>query len=121
MLPKLVYSKVLQSLRKMKIAWDQDRVDNPQLAPYEIDISLKMHIEAAMREGKMNMSIADREVVVIETIDYLRSKGLIVKSPYGGHIFPLPDGVSIPTKEEMVKRAKEEVDRAFFGKGKGST
>lgn len=121
MLPKLVYSKVVQSLKKMKVHWDQDRVDNPNMAPYEIDMSLKAHIETALREGKIGLSRTEKEVVINETIDYLRDKGMIVRSPYGGHIFPLPPGAVIPTKEEMIKRTQREIDQKFFGKPKDFT
>jgi hypothetical protein len=116
MLPKLVYSKVVQALKKMKEHWDLDRVENPNMAPYEIDIPLRAKIETAMREGGMHLPRDAKERTVEGTFDYLRSKGLIVRSPYGGHFFPLPPGAVIPTKEQLMKRINADIDRKFFGK-----
>lgn len=112
MLPKLVYSKVIQSLKKMEINWKQDRIDNPKMAPYEIDSSLVMSIENAMREGHMGMNLQDKKRVVQETFEYLVNKGLIVKSPYGGHIFPLPEGTIIPTKNELIRQIEYSLRRS---------
>ena len=123
MLPKQVYSKIIQALKKMKTAWEADRAEDPNRAPYEIDIQLKMTIEREIREGRMSMNNADRDQQINETIAYLENKGLITKSPYGGHFFPLPDGTTIPTKEELIAQTKKTLGRQnrttydpFFGK-----
>lgn len=120
MLPKLVYSKVLQSLTKIRKNWDEDRKENPTQVPYEIDSELKMAIERQIREGKVNCNKRDMEILTSKTIDYLASKGLIIKSPYGGHMFPLPAGVELPTKEAFIKQTKAHLD-TFFGKPKDFT
>ena len=120
MLPKLVYSKIVQSLKKMKVNWDQDRIDNPKTVPYEIDMSLRSAIERHIRERHMHLSRQDMQRVVDETVEYLFNKGLIVKRPYGGHFFSLPEDTVLPTKEELVKQLNAAADK-FFGKPKDFT
>ena len=123
MLPKPVYSKIVQALKKMRVAWEADRAEDPNRAPYEIDIQLKSIIEREMREGRMSMNNATRDQHVQETFEYLVKQKLITGSPYGGHFFPLPEGTTIPTKEEVVAQIKKTIGRQnrttydpFFGK-----
>jgi len=118
MIPRPVHSKIMQSLRKMKEAWDQDRIDNPSQVPYEIDMSLKASIERHVREGRVQHNGRQgMEALIQETYDYLLKKGNIIKSPYGGHMFPLPEGVTLPTKEQFIKQTEAKLDK-FFGKPK---
>lgn len=107
MLPKKVYSKVLQSLRKIKERWEEDRQEDPRLVPYEIDLELRGCIEMHMREGHVNFGgRSNREAKIDETVSYLREKGLIFRGPYGGH-FPVDvDEETIPTKEQLVADIK---------------
>jgi len=106
----------------MKQAWDKDRIDHPETVPYEIDHSLKSNIERHVREGRVQYigGRSGMEVVVNETIEYLVTKGLIIKSPYGGHMFPLPTGIVLPTKEQFIKQTEAKLDK-FFGKPKDFT
>lgn len=121
MLPKQVYSKIVQSLRDLKKSWDQDRVENPNQVPYEIDMSLRAAIERHVREGRVNCyGRQDMAILVDQTIEYLAAKGLIVKSPYGGHMFQVPVGTVLPTKEQFIKQTEAKLDR-FFGKPKDFT
>ncbi len=119
-LPKLVYSKVIQSLKSLKQSWDEDRKENPTKVPYEIDTSLKGMIERHIREGKVYCNNRDMAVLVQWTVNYLLQKGTIVKSPYGGIYFPLPEGTVLPTKEEFTKQTMAKYD-SFFGKPKDFT
>ena len=99
MLPKADYSKVIQGLRHIRKQWDEDRAEDPKRVPYEIDNQLRSLIERCMREGKMRRS----EGMVQWTIDYLVEKGQIVRSPYGGLMFPLPpDAEPLPSREEFL-------------------
>lgn len=123
MLPKPVYSKIIQALKKMRIAWEADRAEDPKRAPYEIDNQLKMTIEREMREGRMSMNNADRDQKIQETFSYLEKQGIITKSPYGGYMFKISDGTAIPTKEELIDQTKKTIGRQnrttydpFFGK-----
>jgi hypothetical protein len=123
MLPKPVYSKIVQALKKMRVAWEADRAEDPNRAPYEIDSQLKMTIEREMREGRMSMDNTTRDQKIQETFAYLEKQGLITKSPYGGHFFPLPKDTVIPTKEELIAQTKKTIGRQnrttydpFFGK-----
>lgn len=103
MLPKRTFSLVMQQLKKIKKNWDEDRLENPNIAPYEITSQLKNAIEHAMRETSVSGSRTAKERAVDECIAYLINKGHIIGSPYGGVMFPLPEGQKLPSKEEMVK------------------
>jgi hypothetical protein len=107
MLPKIVYGKVMGSLKKMRTNWEQDRVENPNTVPYEIDISLRHSIETHMREGGVSVNRHVREQMIDEAFEYLVKQGTIVKSPYGGHMFPLPEGTTLPTREEFIETVKK--------------
>lgn len=109
MLPKNVYSKVIQSLKKMKTDWDEDRKENPSTVPYEIDSQLTMSIENHMREGHVHCSRQERDRLVKETFEYLCSRNMIVKSPYGGHMFPIPKDMALPTREELIEQTKKQL------------
>lgn len=112
MLPRPVYNKVLASLKFIKKQWDEDREENPSSVPYDIDSSLRMAIERHMREGHVRYhGSSHREQLIDGTVDYLREKGLIVRSPYGGHMFPLPDDHDpLPSKDELVEDIKKRLD-----------
>jgi len=105
MLPKAVYSKVIQGLRKIKEDWEEDRVDNPESVHYEIDSELKRLIKHCILEGRVNChGNMDREILTDQTIDYLIKKKILVGSSYGGVSFPLPEGhKKLPSKEEFIK------------------
>ena len=118
-LPKLTYSKVIQSLKKLQQHWEQDRKENP--VPYEIDTSLRRAIETAMRETNVTGPNQYKQNMVDETIEYLYHKGIIIKSPYGGHYFPLPPGTQLPTKEQLIKATTDKINQQFFGKPKDFT
>lgn len=121
MLPKPVYSKIIQELKKIKAAWDEDRAEDPKRAPYEIDSQLISTIEREMREGHVSLSIQAKKEKVNETLAYLEKQGLITKSPYGGYFFQLPQGTIIPTKDELIKATQRRIDQTFFGKPKDFT
>lgn len=107
-LPKRIYSNVIQGLKKMHKSWLEDRAENPHVVPYEIDSCLKMLIERCMNEGRMvTHGRENRERIVLATMSYLVEKGLIVKSPYGGHFFPLPDDTVLPSKEQLISNVKK--------------
>jgi len=112
MLPKAVYSKVLQGLKHIRKQWDEDRAEDPKRVPYEIDSQLRSLIERCMREGKMRRS----EDLVQWTINYLVEKGHIVWSPYGGLMFPLPpDAEPLPSKEEFLRDVESRIDDLMGG------
>ena len=110
MLPKKAYSKVVQGLRKIKESWDEDRAENPHLVPYEIDSQLRGLIETVIREEHVPCYGRDhRANLTTETIAYLLSKGLVTGSPYGGLMFPLPDDVELPSKEEFIAQVRQAI------------
>ena len=111
MLPKLVYSKVMQDLKRIRKNWDEDRAENPTRVPYEIDSELRYSIENAMREGGMRR---DPEAVQ-DTIEYLIGKKIVVGSPYGGIMFPLPeDAPPLPTRKDLIEQTKERLKNLGF-------
>lgn len=112
MLPKPVYSKIIQALKKMKTEWDEDRAEDPKRAPYEIDGQLRMTIEQEIRKGKVNChGIQNTKILIDQTIEYLLKQNIIAKSPYGGNFFPLPKDTVIPTKEELMIQVKNKLDQ----------
>jgi hypothetical protein len=100
----------------MKIDWDADRIENPKAVPYEIDNQLKGLIERSVREEHMQIHGRHHmEEIVGNTVEYLIGAKVIVRSPYGGVFFPLPDDAVILTKEELIRETKAKLD-TFFGK-----
>lgn len=106
MLPKIVYGKVLTSLKKMRTNWEQDRLDHPNTVPYEIDESLRYVIEKHLRDSGTRLDPHSRYQMISEAFDYLVKQNLIVKSPYGGHMFPMPEGTKLPTRQEIIENTK---------------
>lgn len=119
MLPKKAYSKVIQGLRHIKKQWDEDRAENPNTVPYEIDSSLRPLIARCAREERANVyGNKDMEILCDQTIKYLVDKGILVGSPYGGVMFPLPkDHAPLPSKEELAKDVKKKIRDDKFFKG----
>jgi hypothetical protein len=119
MLPKKAYSKVIQGLKHIKKQWDEDRAENPNTTPYEIDSQLRSLIARCAREEHANVhGNKDMEILCDQTIKYLVSKKILVGSPYGGVFFPLPeDHAPLPSKEELIKDIKAKMTNdAFFSK-----
>ena len=106
MLTKRAYSKVIQGLRNIKASWLEDRRDNPNTVPYEIDCQLRHLIERAAREDHMNVGGSkNMEALCNQTIKYLIDKGHIIGSPYGGVMFPLPeDHAPLPSKQQLIEQ-----------------
>lgn len=120
MLPKKAYSKVIQGLKHIKKQWDEDRAENPNIAPYEIDSQLRRLIARCAREERANVhGNKDMEILCDKTIKYLVEKKILVGSPYGGVFFPLPEGhAPLPSKEQLIADTKKKMDDMdFFGKG----
>ena len=120
MLPKKAYSKVIQGLKHIKKQWDEDRAENPNIAPYEIDSQLRRLIARCAREEHANVhGNKDMEILCDKTIKYLVEKKILVGSPYGGVFFPLPEGhAPLPSKERLIADTKKKMDDMdFFGKG----
>lgn len=113
MLPKNIYSKVIQGLKPIKAAWDKDRQENPHLTPYEVTHQVKNLIERCITEGKMKHlgGVIGRQNIVEETIEYLTDRGILMASPYGGEVmFPI-DKSTIPTKEQVIQQAHKQMDQ----------
>lgn len=115
MLPKKAYNKVLQGLKHIRANWDEDRVENPRSVPYEIDNELDILIERCIREERVNChGTSNRDILIKQTKHYLIEKGLVVGSPYGGIMFPLPeDNAPLPSKEEFIADVKKRLDINF--------
>lgn len=87
LLPKQAYSKLMQSIKRIKEHWNADRQENA--LPYDIDHSLKSAIDGCITEFRIRAGGLEGRTRLIEgVICYLRDKGIIIKSPYGGHWFP---------------------------------
>lgn len=116
MIPKRAFSKVVQSLKRIEQNWLQDRKDNPNTVPYEIDSELTSAIERALREEGVSVSRDQRSRLVFDCVAYLVKTGKIVKSPYGGHMFNVPDGHEpLPSRDEFVADALKRLnDSKFF-------
>lgn len=111
MLPKLVFSKILQSLKKIENSVREDRKENPNATPLEIDSCLRMAIETEIRIGGVGRDRKTNEKMINETIEYLVSKKLIIKTGYGGHTIPLIEGEKpLPSKEEVIKQIEAQID-----------
>lgn len=120
MLPKKAYSKVIQGLKHIKKQWDEDRVENPSQVPYEIDSELRSLIARCAREENANVGgNRNMEILCDRTITYLVEKKIIVRSPYGGVMFPLPeDHAPLPSRDELVQHIRDQMrNKEFFGKG----
>jgi len=111
MLPKKAYSKVIQGLKKIKADWDEDRAENPNIAPYEIDSQLRPLIARCAREEHANVhGNKDMEILCDQTINYLVEKKILVGSPYGGVFFSLPEGhAPLPSKEELIQQVRKAI------------
>ena len=87
LLPKQAYSKLMQKIKKIRENWNADRQENT--LPYDIDHSLKSAISNCITESRIRTGGNEgRERLIADVIDHLASKGMIIKSPYGGHWFP---------------------------------
>jgi hypothetical protein len=108
MLPRIVYGKVLASLKQIRTNWEQDRLDHPNTVPYEIDESLRYVIEKHLRDSGTRVDSHTRHQMIGDAFDYLVKQNLIMKSPYGGgHMFPMPEGTKLPTRQEIIKQVQE--------------
>lgn len=108
LLPKQVYSKLIQGLRPIRESWEKDRLEDLSRPPYDIEHSLRSLIDRCITEGRMHVGgNRNREILTDKVIKYLLDKGLITKCPYGGYYFPLPDGTKLPTLEEYSATIKE--------------
>lgn len=118
MLPKRAFSKVQQALKKMRADWLEDRRENPNQVPYEIDSQLKRVIAGALREERVTGSRDYIDDLTADCFDYLVSKGQLIQSPYGGHMFPLPeDHAPLPSaKEHRQQVLKQMANQGFFGR-----
>jgi hypothetical protein len=112
MLPKRVYSKVVQRLKSMNEAWLLDRAEHPRQTPYEIDVEFRNFVERTLRDEKVYYrSNIERDYAINELFSYLVKTGKIVKSSYGGHMFSLPkDHDPLPGPEEMRKQTVEKMN-----------
>lgn len=114
MLPKKTFSLVVQGLKRIEKSWLEDRIENPHIAPYEIDIELKMLIERVMRDTHVHGSRSEKENMVQGCIEYLLKTGKIVGSPYGGTMFKLPENhAEIPTKEQLIESVNKRIDKVM--------
>jgi Cft2 family RNA processing exonuclease len=118
-LTKKAYTAVLGRLKKVNESWLQDRVENPHMVPYEIDCELdRMIVDEARKDG-MRVSNRDSEELCRQVKNYLCTKGIIVGSPFGGVMFPLPkDHAPLPSKEQFVENVKNEIDKIIRTQGK---
>jgi hypothetical protein len=90
MLPRPVYNKVLQDLKRIKKSWDEDGAEDPNKTTYDISLELASSIEHAIKTGKVNChGQQDIDILVDQTCKYLLKTGLIIRSPYGGYSFPI--------------------------------
>ena len=112
MLPKKVYSQVLQKLRHIKTQWDEDRIENPKRVPYEIDSQLRHLIDACITEGHVHChGNKNREILIDQTVNYMVEKGILIGSPYGGVMFPLPvDAPPLPSEEELIAEIHRQLE-----------
>lgn len=104
---KHTFKKLIKSIEHLKSQDDLDRKENPSRVPMEWDSSIKELIRISCREDHKRYT-EDFANNFIE--EMLVEKGLLVKSPYGGHMFPLPAGVTLPSKEEFVAMIHAKLD-----------
>lgn len=97
----MVYRKFLKSIEVIKQRHDQDRVEHPSAMPTEIDIPVRESVRRHCQEDRRRFS----EPFAKEVFEHLVDKGLIVPSPYGGHMFPYSG--NLPSREEVEDRVNE--------------
>lgn len=104
---KVVYKKFLKAIEHFKKQDDLDRQESPRLIPLEWDPSIKNSIRKLCQEDRRRYS----EEFAEELLEHATGLGLLIKSPYGGHMFPLPPNSDpLPTREEFVADIKQRLD-----------
>ena len=104
---KAVYKKFLKAVEHFKKQDDVDRQESPRQVPLEWDSSIKDSIRRLCREDRRRYS----DEFADELFDHLVELNLMIKSPYGGHMFPLPpNSEPLPTREEFVEDIKRRLD-----------
>lgn len=115
LLPKQVYSKLIQGMRPLREDWEKDRLEDLNRPPYDVEHSLRRLIDRCITEGRMHVGGSrNRELLASKVIDYLLEKGLITKCPYGGYYFPLPEGTKLPTIEEYSATIRDSLHKLDF-------
>ncbi len=109
-LPKKVFTALVGDLKRIKADWDQDRLEKPNLAPYEVDSQIASLIRHHMREIRASGDTRKDTLIVEEFIAYMIKQGTLMKSPYGGTMFKI-DVATIPAKEELVKQIHATIDK----------
>lgn len=102
-----MYRKFLKSIEKIKAFHDLDRVENPGAVPAEIDIPVIDSIRRHCFEDRRRYSDGFANLV----FEHLVEKAIIVKSPYGGHMFPYVG--DLPSEEEVRDRVQKVMNRIY--------
>ena len=111
-LTKKAYTALLGRIKRIHASWLEDRKENPNQVPYEIDIELDRAILDEARKDKMQVSNRDVDVLCGQVKKYLLEKGIITGSPYGGTMFQLPqDHKPLPTKDELIHQIKTKMEK----------
>ncbi len=104
---KAVYKKFLKSIEHFKKQDDLDRQESPRQIPLEWDSSIKNSIRGLCREDRRKYSDGFAD----ELFEHVVELGLMIKSPYGGHMFPLPPNAEpLPTREQFVADIKQRLE-----------
>lgn len=107
MLSKKSYGQVVKGLERIRKHHDEDRKENPGLAPCSYKSQILRMIEATLRANHERYTDSLGE----ETVKYLAKQGLIV--PYLGNDYTFPSSEPLPSREEVIKQthaALESID-----------
>lgn len=106
---KHTFKKLMKSIEFLKAQDDLDRKESPKRIPIEWDSSIKERIRNACREDKKQYTEAFANNFIEEM---LVEKGILIKSPYGGHMFP--HNQTLPSKEEFIASIHKELSALGF-------
>jgi len=108
---KTIYKEFLKSIEFLKKQDDEDRNEDPKRIPLEWDISIKEQIRKYCRKDHKRYT----EEFAEDVMRHLVEKGILIKSPYGGYMFPLPTGTNLPSKTEFIEKVMR--DMQILGDG----
>lgn len=110
LLTKRSYKEVVRKIAEFKSrSFDEDRKENPHLAPAAYGSSLEMIVESVCRQHREHCP----KGLPLRVLNYLADKGVLVR--YIGD-FTFPSNERLPTQVELSRQALSSVRALFEGK-----
>jgi len=101
MIPKVIFKKLIGHLAKVR----QDEEEHMKTAkglasvPLEVGQSVTLFLNSNRIHERQHK----------EVLDYLLKSGVLATHPWGGYMFPLPKGASVPPVESAPKLIQESI------------